>query len=257
MRRIGFIVASVLLCLALAAAAGAEIAQRGNVRVTFTGALSPKRLPRHGSAAISVRLGGKISTIDGSNPPPLSAIELAINRDGRIDPGALPTCQITQVQPATTQYARRVCSRSKVGEGSFSAAVAIPGQAPFPSKGTVTAFNGLEAGRPVLLLHIYGTEPVPTSLTVPMTIDRAGGRFGTTLRGQLPSVEANVGFVSGITLRLGGSAAANGRRPYLSAGCPAPKGFNRAIFPLARTTFVFAGAPALQETLTRACEAVG
>lgn len=257
MRRVGFVVAVVLLCLALGAAAEAEIAQHGNVRVTFTGSLSPKRLPRHGSAPVSVRLGGQVSTIDGGDPPPLNAIEIAINRDGYLNPKALPACRLSQIQPGTTQYARRVCSRSKVGEGSFSAAVAIPGQAPFPSKGTVTVFNGVEDGRPVLLLHIYGTEPVPTSLTVPLTMRRHSGTFGTLLRGQLPSVEANVGFVTGISLQLGGSAAAKGPRPYLSAGCPAPKGFASIAFPLARMTFVFAGAPPLRETLTRSCGAVG
>jgi len=256
MRRIGSALAALLLCLALAVAAEGEIAQHGNVRVTFTGALSPKRLPRHGSAPVSVRLGGRISTLDGGNPPPLRAIELEINRNGHLDPRALPACRLAQIQPGTTQYARRVCGRSKVGEGSFSAAVAIPGQAPFPSKGAVTVFNGVEGGRPVLLLHVYGSEPVPTSLTVPLAMRRERGTFGTLLRGQLPSVEANVGFVTGISLQLGGSAA-KGRRPYLSAGCPAPKGFASVSFPLARMTFVFAGAPALRETLTRSCGAVG
>ena len=30
-------------------------------------------------------------------------------------------------------------------------------------------------------------------------------------------------------------------RGYLNAGCPAPKGFRRCPFPLARTSFVFDG----------------
>jgi hypothetical protein len=241
------------LCLGTGASAGTEIVQKGTLRVSFLGGIAPKRLPRVGSRAVSVRFGGKISTTDGSDPPPLEALELAINRNGHIDPGAVPACEVSEIQPSTTAYALSVCGASKVGHGTFAAAVSVPEQSPFPSTGTVTAFNGVQAGRPVILLHIYGTEPLPTSLTVPLTIGRGKGQFGTTLRGKLPSVEADVGFVTGISLQL--ERAGSRRRPYLAAGCPAPKGFSEALFPLARAGFVFAGAQKLHATLTETCRA--
>jgi len=40
---------------------------------------------------------------------------------------------------------------------------------------------------------------------------------------------------------------------YLSAGCPAPKGFTVAPFSLARTSFAFADGRKLTSTLTRSC----
>jgi hypothetical protein len=236
--------------------ARAEIAQKGNLRVSFNGALSPKKLPRRGVAPISVELGGRITTTDGSDPPALSGIEIAINRAGRLDPEALPACSLEQVQPASTAYARRVCAAARVGGGSFSASIAIPEQSPYPSRGTVTAFNGRDSGRPVVLLHIYGTEPVPTSFTLPLTMSRGHGTFGTVLRGKLPGIDAHVGFVTGISLRLGSPPRSAGR-PYLSAGCPAPKGFSLAVFPLARASFSFAAGPTLSRTLVRSCRARG
>lgn len=236
--------------------ARAETAQAGNLRVAFNGALSPKKLPRRGVAPVSVELGGRIATTDGSDPPALSGIEIAINRAGRLDPKALPSCSLERIQPASTAYARRVCAAARVGEGSFSASIAIPEQSPYPSQGTVTAFNGREGGRPVVLLHIYGTEPVPTSFTLPLSMSRGRGRFGTVLRGELPGIDAHVSYVTGISLRLGGPPRAR-RRPYLSAGCPAPKGSSLAVFPLARASFSFTGGPTLSQTLIRSCTARG
>lgn len=247
---------ALILCfVCVSSGRAAEVAQRGTLRVSFSGALSPRSLPRNGSAPIAATISGKISTTDGSDPPPLQRMEIAINRNGRLDPEALPTCQLEQIQPATTENAMRACRSAKVGEGQFSAAVAIPGQAPFPSKGAVTAFNGAEKGRPVILLHIYGTEPIPTSLTVPLRILSGKGQFGTILRGALPSVKADVGFVTGISLRLRGAAGKDSRR-YLTAGCPAPKGFPTAVFPFARGSFYFVGGKTLSSTLTRTCHAI-
>ena len=247
MRRLAVAATLALLAFALPAAR-AEIAQRGDLRVVFSGAVSPKRLPRRGSAPISVRLGGRISTTDGSEPSPLERIEIAINRNAHLDPSALPSCRLEQIQPASTAYARRVCAAARVGEGTFSASVAIPEQSPYPSQGTVTAFNGRQAGRPVILLHVFGTRPLPTSFTMPLAIGRSRGSFGTVLRGTLPLVDAHVGFVTAIGLRLDGT-----RHGYLSAGCPAPAGFSAAVFPLARANFTFAAGQVLSRTLIRSC----
>ncbi|HET8567337.1 MAG TPA: hypothetical protein VFL77_12795 [Solirubrobacterales bacterium] len=252
-RRLLASLATIAVGFSLAAHALGEVAQRGDIRVTFSGSFSPRKLPRSGRGAIAVSLGGKISSTDGTDPPGLGRIEIAINRVGHLDPTALPTCRLEQIQPASTAYARQVCGRARVGEGSFSAAVSIPEQAPYPSRGVVTAFNGREAGHPVVFLHIYGTEPLPTSFTLPLSVSRGSGTFGTILRGKLPSVDAHVGFVTGITLKL--NSVTRRGRSYLSASCPAPRGFSGVVFPLARASFAFAGGAILAETLVRHCRA--
>lgn len=244
-----------LLWLCWHAQALAETVPHGKLRVSFSGKLQPKRLPRAGKAPVSVQLGGRIYTTDGSDPPGLRRLQIAINGNGRLDPAAVPRCRLQDIQPASTEYAQRVCGAAKVGEGSFSAAVAIPGQAPYPSRGTVTAFNGSEGGRPVIYLHIYGTRPLPTSFTLPLQIRKGHGTFGTVLTGSLPSVDVHVGFVTGISLRLDGGASRRDAHPYLSAGCPAPKGFPGAVFPLAKVSFAFAEGPTLGTTLVRSCRA--
>ena len=253
MRR--FVATTLLLLLASASLAAAETAQQGNLRVSFSGALKPKKLPRKGEAPIAVNIGGQISTLDGTDPPGLRELEIAINRYGRLNPSARPSCLFDQIQPATTAYARQVCGVARVGTGTFSASISIPEQSPYPSRGAVTAFNGVEGGRPVILLHIYGTEPIPTSFTLPLSIGRGSGTFGTVLRGALPSVDEHVGFVTGLSLRLEGRGRPG--KPYLSAGCPAPKGFPGAVFPLVRASFSFASGETLRSTLPRSCTARG
>lgn len=258
--RVGSIKAGALAALvalaALAAVSQAEVAQKGTLRVKFDGDLAPKQLPRQGTRPIAVSIGGKITTTDGSDPPQLRRIAIAINRYGRIDRQGLPACRIEQIQPSTTQNALRACRSSKVGEGVFSANVSIPGQAPFPSRGKVIAFNGTEAGRPVIFAHVYGIDPVPTSYTLPLAIGHAKGTFATTLTGSLPRVTGKAGFVTGIQLTLHRNYRYRGRdHSYLSAGCPAPAGFPGAVFPLARASFSFAGGKTVGSALNRSCKA--
>jgi hypothetical protein len=47
------------------------------------------------------------------------------------------------------------------------------------------------------------------------------------------------------------------QRSYISAGCPAPKGFGLASFSLARTAFSFAGGKELSSTVSGTCKVRG
>lgn len=248
---------SFLLTFSLAALAQAEVTQKGTLRVAFSGSLAPKTLPRQGLAPISVSLGGRITTTDHSDPPQLRRIEIAINSNGRLDHQGLPICTMREIQPSTTQNALTACGDAKVGEGRFEADVKLPQESPFPSQGKLVAFNGVENGRPVILAHVYGTDPIPSSYTVPFVIGREKGTFGTTLIASLPKVTSNVASITGLSLNLKRSFRYQGEEhSYLSAGCPAPKGFPGSVFPLARTSFAFA-AQTMTLTLTRSCRARG
>jgi len=256
MRRALVIAVVALLCCC--AGAAAEVVQQGDLRVKFEGEVSPMTLPREGAAPVTVSLGAQITTTDHKPPPQLRRIEIAINRNGRLDPDGLPVCRRDDIQPATTRDALQACRDSLVGEGEFSANVTIPEQSPFPSTGEVTVFNGVEDGRPVMFAHVYGTDPVPTSYTLPLRIGHAKGTFGTVLSASLPQVTSKVAYVTGLSLELKRTFRYRGHpHSYFSAGCPAPKGFPGAVFPFARASFSFAGGKTLSSTLTRHCRARG
>jgi hypothetical protein len=254
--------AAKLGCAVLAVAAllvsdaGAETVQKGSLRVSFAGKVSPKALPRHGDAPIAVTVGGTIATTDGAPPPQLREIEIAINPVGRFDTEGLPSCTYADVQPSTTAAARAACGPAKVGEGSFAANVALPEQSPFPSQGKIVAFNGVEKGRPVILAHVYGTVPVPLSYTLVLRMTPGKGTWGTVLSASLPAVTSDVAYITGISLTLNRRFSVGGKtHGYVSAGCSASVGFPGASFPLARASFSFAGAGTLSSTLQRSCRA--
>lgn len=246
---------SVMALATLGAVAEAEIVQKGDIRVKFEGSLTPKGLPRVGSAPVRVSVGAKITVLKEADPPKLRRISIAINAAGKFAPSALPTCTVRDIQPSTTENALKACGSSLVGTGTFAAKVLLPQQASFPAGGKLYAFNGVYEGRPAILAHVYGTEPVPTSFTLPFVMTTEKGKFGTVLTASLAEATGKAGYITELSLDLGGSKG-SGKSPYLSAGCPAPKGFGGASFAFAKADFDFAHAD-LTSTLTRNCQARG
>ncbi len=253
----GALLGAALLALGLASLAGAEVVQSGPVRVSFGGTLTPKRLPRQGLAPVNVSVDAKIASTSGGVPPQLRQISIAINRNGHFTTQGLPTCTLREIQPSTTANALKACRGSLVGEGHFSAKVLLGRQAPFPADGKIYAFNGRLHGKPAIFAHVYGTDPVPASFTLPFSVESTKGTFGTTLTTSLPAVTGNAGYITGLSLNLGRIFSHHGkRRSYLSAACPAPAGFPGAVFPFAKASFGF-GKKTLATTLTRHCKVRG
>jgi hypothetical protein len=244
---------SVTAFAGLGALAEAEVVQKGDIRVKFEGSLTPKTLPRIGSAPVRVSVGAKITALKEAHPPQLKKISIAINSAGKFAPGALPACTVRDIQPSTTQNALKACGSSLVGTGSFAAKILLPQQAAFPAGGKLYAFNGVYEGHPAILAHVYGTEPVPTSFTLPFVMTTREGELGTVLTASLAGVTGKAGYITELSLDLG-NPKGSGKIPFLSAGCPAPKGFGGASFAFAKATFDFGGA-SLDSTLTRNCEA--
>lgn len=247
---------SVLASLgALGGLAEAEVVQKGDVRVKFDGELAPKALPRAGEAPVKISVGATVTALKPSDPPRLRRISIAINSAGKFAPGALPTCTVRDIQPSTTQNALKACGSSLVGTGKFAAKVLLPQQASFPAGGKLYAFSGRYEGHPAILAHVYGTEPVPTSFTLPFVMTTRKGQLGTVLTASLTEAAGKAGYITELSLDLDGSSG-SGKAPYLSANCPAPKGFGAANFAFAKATFDF-GKAKIDSTLTRNCQVRG
>ena len=257
MRRALFLLTAAAFAAAVTPAT-AELVQKDHVRVALSASLNPTKLPRHGTAPIKVSIGGHISSTSAAEVPQLREVTFAFNKAGKLDLGGLPRCRLGHISPSTTQEALLACGQSLVGEGHFSANVRFPEQSPFPSEGKVLAFNGVLNGSSVIFAHIYGTKPVPTSYVLPLEISKGKGTFSTVMNASLPQATGEWGYVTGLDLKLGRTYSSHGKkRSFLSAGCPAPKGFPGALFPLVRSSFAFEGGKTLTATLTRACKAKG
>ncbi len=252
LRRLALMAVGVAV-LGFAGLTHAEVVQRGSLRVTFDGKLTPHALPRSGSVPVRVAVATKIDPRGTGSPPSLRRISIAINRYGSFNPNSLPTCTLRDIQPATTENALRACGDSLVGEGRFSARVLLAQQSPFPASGKLHAFNGIVHGKPALLAHVFGTDPVPTSLTLVFTLKSTGGTYGTLLQASLPEATGGSAYVTGMSLNLGRTVRSHGKvRSYLSGSCPAPAGLNSAVFPFARASFDF-GRRTIHSTLERTC----
>lgn len=243
--------ASLTLFLALAALAAAEVVQNAGIRVKFDGSLTPSALPHSAPAPVSVSVAARITALKTAKPPRLRHISIAINSAGKFAPKALPICTVRDIQPSTTENALKACGDSLVGTGTFAAKILLPQQAAFPAEGKLYAFNGRYDGHPAILAHVYGTQPVPTSFTLPFVMTTRKGELGTVLSASLAGATGKAGYITELSLDLGGRAAA--APGYLRASCPAPKGFGGATFPFARAIFAFSGAR-LDSTLNRNCQ---
>ena len=239
---------ALLALLALVPTGQAEVSQRNGVRVAVNGSLSPTRLPRRGSVPVSVSVSGEISPLNEAALPQLQKLTVAINSAGHLDLHGVPHCRIGHINPSTNQEALDACRSSLIGEGRFSADVKLPEQSPFPSEGRLLAFNGTIGGKPAIFGHIYGTKPLPTSFVLPFRVKQRRGTYGTILEASFPRATGEWGYVTGISLDLN-------KKRFLNAGCPAPKGFPKAVFPLMKTSFSFAGGLKLDNTLIRSCKA--
>jgi hypothetical protein len=258
-RRLLIPVLLIVVGLLGAALAQAELGQSGNVRISFSGDFAPHALPRDHLAPVTIDVKGAISTTDGTHPPAVRKIEIAINRHGLLSTQGLPTCSSALLQSTSTETALKRCRTALVGRGHFGANVEFPNSSPVLATGTMLAFYGKSNGKQALLLHLYATTPVRATFVLPLTISHHGDQlFGTILSAKIPTLAGGIGSVTQIDLKIGRNYTYRGRRrSFISASCPAPAGFGGALFSLARGSFYFADGKKIETTLSRDCQVHG
>jgi hypothetical protein len=243
-----------LLSMLIATAAPAELAQRGNLFVHFDGGISPRALPRHELAPISVRIEGTVRAPGGGRPPALRRIEIALNRAGQLSTVGLPTCPRNRIETATPTEALAACGTALVGSGGIVARTSLPDQPASTVRAEVLLFNGTDHGRPAILGHVYQAQPTPLTRIVIFKIRHQPGTFGTVITADLPPGLNSNGYLKSIFLQLERRYAFHGRqRSYLSAACSAPAGFTAASFPFAKSSMGFDDGRTLASTLVRSC----
>jgi hypothetical protein len=252
-RRIVIPVLIAVAAIGWTAGSRAETKIQNGLKVTFNADFDPHALPRLRPVPVAVEIHGKVATTDGSHPPPLRRLEVALHRNGRLYSKGLPVCTAPALQSTSTETALARCRTALVGRGSFRAEVLLGGEV--PAKGRVLAFNSRRAGKPALLLHLFAGVPVRFTMVVPLVIGHPRtGQFGTVLRAKIPRLAGDLGSVTEIDLTIQRRYSFRGkRRSYASAACGAPAEFTVVPFPFARGTFHFAGHGVIAETLTRTC----
>jgi hypothetical protein len=255
MRRVVFIALVVATALLGAAIARAELTKDGGLLVAFSGRILPHSLPRDRDAPVRVSLDGRVRTTDGSKPPQLRRLSIAVNRYGRLSTEGLPTCRPEELESTSPGLAMARCGDALVGHGRFGAHLEFPEAPPFPAEGTMLAFNGRSHGRQAIFLHIHGSRPVEITVILTFQIHHLReGKFGTVFTAKIPRIAADLGYVTDVSLDFSRRYRYRGQpRSFLSARCAAPDGFPGALFSFARGTFFFADGKRLTSTLARDC----
>jgi hypothetical protein len=242
-----------VLALGWTASSGAERVIKDGLELTFNADFAPHALPRDRAAPVSVEVAGRIATTDGSHPPPLRWLELAIHRNGRLYAKGLPVCSAPILQSTSTEAALERCGPALVGRGSFSADVQLGKEV--VATGKILAFNSRSHGKQALVLHLFAGVPVRFTLVVPLAIKHLKeGRFGTLLKARIPRLGGGLGSVTEIKLTIKRRYSYAGKlRSYVSAACSAPGAFTVVPFVFARGTFRFEGHSEISENIERTC----
>ena len=253
-RRLAIPLFVALLSLGWGASSRGETVQIENLRVSFDANFAPHSLPRLRPAPVKVQIKGKIATTDGSHPPPLRWLEVALHRNGRLYSEGLARCSAPLLQSTSSETALARCGKAIVGRGSFRADVILGRE--IPATGKILAFNSRQRGKPALLLHLFAAVPVRFTLVVPLTIGhRDKGQFGTVLRAKIPRLGGGLGSITEIDLTIGRQYSFRGkRRSYASAACGVPPNLPGAVFPFARGSFRFEAHREVHTTLIQDCQ---
>lgn len=241
--------------IACASLAHATVIQQANLRITVLSQVLPYKLPRVGTAPIAVFVSGHLEAPHGGIPAQLQEMSVEVNRHGLLQSRGLPTCKLSKLQPASTRRALASCGEALIGSGQFWAHIVLPDQGAYPTHGRILIFNGEEQGHPVIYAHIFTANPFFSSFVIPFAISQIKkGAYGTRLTASLPQALGDWGYVDRIKLTLKRKYTFKGRQlSYFNAGCPAPQGAKRTVFPLALAKFDFAGDVSIKARVEKAC----
>jgi hypothetical protein len=257
-RRAGALGAAVAM-LACATLAGATVVQEGNLRITVLSQILPYKLPRQGTAPIAVFVSGHLDAPQGGIPPQLQRMSVEVNKHGLLQSKGLGSCPLKALQPASSERALASCGDALIGSGQFWAHIVLPDQGAYPTHGRLLIFNGRQKGKPVIFTHIFTANPFFSSFVIPFSIAKIDhGAYGTKLTASLPEALGDWGYVDRIKLTLKRKYTFKGKQlSYFNAGCPAPKGVPRTVFPLALASFEFSEGASLAAKVEKACAVKG
>jgi hypothetical protein len=246
----------ILLAIAFLGAGPATAEQTGrpDVVISFDGKISPRQLPRHRPAPISLELSGTVRGTNGAPPPQLQRIELAFGARGGLDTNGLPTCPRARLRNATQRQALERCRGALVGHGVISAEVPLNPADPITARAGAFAFNARAGGRPAVWVHAYSASP-PVSFVLPFYMRRLPtGPYGILMRSPVRRTLGRWPRLRSFNVDLGRRYSAGGElHSYLSARCPLPPRFDVLSVPVARATYFFAPRPTLTQPILRRC----
>lgn len=231
MRRNPFLVVAIVV-LAGAVAATAAIAgptvtgPDGNTQ-SINSLIAPKKLSKKKLTPATLKVETLTTSTTAANGVPSPAVHATIDfdRNAVLYTKGLPTCDPGKLQNQSTENAERFCGKAKIGSGHAIALLPV-GPTVYNVEQTVTAFNGKpKGGKPVVILHTYGTTPIQTTLVLVGTVSRYNKEgYGPRLDLEIPLIAGGTGALKEFEVKIDKKWRFKGvKRSFISAKCPNSK----------------------------------
>jgi hypothetical protein len=232
---LSLLVAAATAIAASVAMAGAPATSPDGNAQAIDAVLGPKKLSKSKWTPGSLKVTTTLSNQSKANgvPVPTVRVQIDFDKNARIFTKGVPTCNPAKLQNVSTEIALRECSRAKIGSGKAKALIPV-GEQVFVADQTVTAFNGTpRGGKPVILLHTYGTKPTVTTLVLNGTVTNYNKQgYGPRLDLEVPKIAGGAGALTNFTVTINKKYRYKGKpASYISAKCPNSKKLKvRSIF---------------------------
>jgi hypothetical protein len=242
-----------LVVAGIASAYKPTVVQVGNLKLTFNGGITPKKLPKNKLAPIGLNVSGKFATVDGTHPPALKQFIVETDKNGGIDAKGYPTCTKGRLEARTTTEAKKVCKTSIVGEGKTDVEVLFAESKPLPLKSKLIAFNGgVKGGKTTILIHAFLSSPIAAAIVTDVKVSKVkNGKYGLKSLATVPVIAGGDGSVTAFDLTINKRyTVGKKKKSYLLAKCPTGKLF-------AQGEAVFANGDKAKGGVTRPCTPQG
>ena len=137
----GMLVVGLAVCLLGAASARGVTVSGTGLMASVTATVTPKRLPKKGSAPIKLVVTGHRSNDTGA----FNGVELLLDRQLSIDTKGLASCSASTLQSIEPSTARKRCGRALIGHGQLTDTYKLAEQPPTTFRHSVLFFNAAGA----------------------------------------------------------------------------------------------------------------
>ena len=185
--------------------------------------VAPRKLPKRTYAPATLEVTVKTGTTSPSGLPSAAVHDVIdFDRSATLFTRGLATCSDAAIQNTSTEIAEQKCGRAKIGAGSGTALLPLSSGAT-PEVTKVTAFNGVpRGGKPVVLLHAYGTRPLQTTLVLIGVVRNHGKEgYGPRLDVTVPPIAGGGGAITDFRVKINRTWRYKGRKvSFVSSKCP-------------------------------------
>ncbi len=232
---VALLIAAVVATTAFAGPVGKAVSTPDGNSQAYGALTKPNRLYKKKFTPTGLEVTTKLDNSANENgvPVPTTKVRIDFDKNTKVFSKGYPTCKASKLQGVSTEKALEECEKAEIGSGKARALIPVGPQV-FPAKQTVTAFNGVpKGGKPVILLHSYGTQPVQTTLVLTGVVKKYNKQgYGPRLDVDVPLIAGGQGALTYFNVTVRKQWKYKGKKvSYIQAKCPSSKKLKtRSVF---------------------------